>query len=238
MSISVEIARLQQSKSDLATSITNKGVTVPAATTLDGYAALVDQIQTGGSYPSIVEIEYLESSGTQYIDTKIKPDSNTGIKAHVYNLSSSDLYILGQRNNSSNTRWIIGHNPSSGFYMGYGGYANLSPQIPLDVAVVTLNYNNDKKFTVTSGSAYGELGLSSSLSFTPAYNIKLFGYYGYNASNWTGRMYYVKVTQGSALTLDLIPVRIGQFGYMYDKVSGVLFGNAGSGNFILGPDVT
>lgn len=187
-------------------------------------------------FPYDAEIEYLESSGTQYIDTKIKPDSNTGIKAHVYNLSSSDLYILGQRNNSGNTRWIVGHNTVS-FYMGYGDWAILSPQIPSDVAVVTLNYNNDKKFTVTSGSNYGEIALSSSLSFTPAYNIKLFGYYGYKASNWTGRMYYVKVTQGSTLTLDLIPVRIGQIGYMYDKVSGQLFGNAGTGDFILGPDV-
>lgn len=37
--------------------------------------------------------------------------------------------------------------------------------------------------------------------------------------------------------LDLIPVRVGNVGYMYDKVSGQLFGNAGTGDFILGPDV-
>jgi hypothetical protein len=49
MSIASELSRLQQAKSDLATSIENKGVTVPAATTLDGYAALVDSIPTGGS---------------------------------------------------------------------------------------------------------------------------------------------------------------------------------------------
>jgi hypothetical protein len=35
---------------------------------------------------------------------------------------------------------------------------------------------------------------------------------------------------------DFIPVRKGTTGYMYDKVSGQLFGNSGSGNFILGPD--
>lgn len=39
------------------------------------------------------------------------------------------------------------------------------------------------------------------------------------------------------LILDLIPVRKGNVGYMYDKVSGQLFGNAGTGSFILGPDV-
>lgn len=48
MSIATEITRLQNAKSALATSIGNKGVTVPSATKLDGYAALVDSIQTGG----------------------------------------------------------------------------------------------------------------------------------------------------------------------------------------------
>lgn len=48
MSIANEILRLQNAKSALATSIGNKGVTVPASTKLDGYSALVDQIQTGG----------------------------------------------------------------------------------------------------------------------------------------------------------------------------------------------
>lgn len=48
MSIATEISRLQNAKSALATSIGNKGVTVPSSTKLDGYAALVDSIQTGG----------------------------------------------------------------------------------------------------------------------------------------------------------------------------------------------
>ena len=48
MSIATEITRLQTAKSNLKTSIENKGVTVPSSTTLDGYAALVDQISVGG----------------------------------------------------------------------------------------------------------------------------------------------------------------------------------------------
>ena len=47
MSIASEITRLQTAKSDLKTSIENKGVTVPSATLIDGYASLVDQISTG-----------------------------------------------------------------------------------------------------------------------------------------------------------------------------------------------
>ena len=45
--IKTQISRLSGAKSDLATAITAKGVTVPDDTTLDGYAALVEQIDTG-----------------------------------------------------------------------------------------------------------------------------------------------------------------------------------------------
>ena len=37
--------------------------------------------------------------------------------------------------------------------------------------------------------------------------------------------------------LNFIPVRVGNVGYMYDKVSGKLFENQGTGNFILGQDI-
>ena len=45
--IKTQISRLSGAKSDLATAITAKDVTVPDDTTLDGYAALVEQIDTG-----------------------------------------------------------------------------------------------------------------------------------------------------------------------------------------------
>lgn len=48
MSIATEISRLQTAKADLKTAIEGKGVTVPSATKIDGYADLVDSIETGG----------------------------------------------------------------------------------------------------------------------------------------------------------------------------------------------
>ena len=57
---------------------------------------------------------------------------------------------------------------------------------------------------------------------------------------WTGLCYYFKlVTVEGETVLDLIPVRVGSAGYMYDRVSGKLFGNAAdSGAFVIGPDKT
>ena len=49
MSIATEITRLQTAKAAIATAIGAKGVTVPPTTHIDGYAALVDQIASGGS---------------------------------------------------------------------------------------------------------------------------------------------------------------------------------------------
>lgn len=46
MSIQSEITRISSAKSDIADAIEQKGVTVPANTKLDGYAALVLQIDT------------------------------------------------------------------------------------------------------------------------------------------------------------------------------------------------
>ena len=48
MSVLSEIERLEGAKSALAASITGKGVAVPDGTKIDGMAALVDQIPTGG----------------------------------------------------------------------------------------------------------------------------------------------------------------------------------------------
>lgn len=48
MSIASEISRLQTAKADLKIAIEGKGVTVPSSTKLDGYADLVDSIETGG----------------------------------------------------------------------------------------------------------------------------------------------------------------------------------------------
>jgi hypothetical protein len=53
-----------------------------------------------------------------------------------------------------------------------------------------------------------------------------------------GAIYYFKIWDESGkLVFDAIPVRVGDVGYMYDKVSGQLFGNAGKGAFVLGSDI-
>ena len=71
MSISSEITRISNAKTAIAQSITNKGVTVPSGTKIDGMAALIDSIQTGGAAVQPSKALTVTSNGT----TTITPDA-------------------------------------------------------------------------------------------------------------------------------------------------------------------
>lgn len=184
----------------------------------------------------IIPIEYLQSNGTQYIDTKIIPNANTGAYIKVICSDNTDRYFIGLRNNAStNTRWGIGHS-SAGFYWCYNTYQS-SNRLTGSSGELWLNFNNSKKFVATWNNTTKEDSLPS-ISFTPQYSIWLFGWNGSTRGYWAGgKIYFAQISQGIDLIMDLIPVRKGTIGYMYDKLSGQLFGNSGSGSFILGPDL-
>jgi hypothetical protein len=181
------------------------------------------------------EISYLRGTDPQYIDTGIIPNDSTGVYLKAYRDAGSDNFVIGCRNGGGNTRWAIGKISTSGWYYGWGKFESSS--IEGNPADIYLNYKNDRLFKVTASDGTKTQSLPS-LPFTPAYNIRLFGSAGVNANytKWNGRIYAVQITQGTEIIMDLIPVRVGNVGYMYDKVSNKLFGNNGSGSFILGQD--
>ena len=187
---------------------------------------------TGEILPYDSQVEYLQGAGPQYIETGIIPTTTTGIKVTYTKTITSDLYMCGMRNDVGNTRWCIANN---GYY-GYGGYSAVV-SIPTNVRLEGyLNYLNDKTFKITN---YVSPLTLPTLGFVPLYNIRLFGSAGVNGSynHWQGKIHEAIITENSAVVMHLIPVRVGQVGYMYDKVSGRLFGNGGYDNFILGNDI-
>ena len=246
MSIANEIARLQQAKSDLATSITNKGVTVPAATTIDGYAALVDQIQTGGDSPlpqGAVEIEYLHCTGTQYINTGIKGSSDITIKLKCLHpaTSNSRAYgaLFGSRIANQNSHYNIYESYNANYRFGNtssGAWVNSTDRIVIFDNTEAANVM--KIFDMT-----GAVITTLSTTFK-TFNNNLDMYLFANNTNGTigtctnGYIYSCVFYRNSSVIANFIPVRVGTVGYMYEKVSKTLFGNDGTGDFVLGPDVT
>lgn len=67
----------------------------------------------------------------------------------------------------------------------------------------------------------------------------LFGrnYNGEAGQQMIGKIYCCSITQGGTLVRDFIPVRVGRFGYLFDRVTGKFFANQGTGDFLLGPDI-
>ena len=71
-----------------------------------------------------------------------------------------------------------------------------------------------------------------------AEGINIFGHSTLDKSYFSSCKFHYLKFKGRDGLLDIIPVRVGDVGYLYDRVSGQLFGNAGTGAFIIGPDKT
>lgn len=74
MSIASEISRLNTAKSDIKTSIQNKGVSVPSSTKIDGYPSLISQIQTFDPYNGHA---YVEIGGLKWATMNIGANNVT-----------------------------------------------------------------------------------------------------------------------------------------------------------------
>lgn len=199
--------------------------------------------------PYDAEIEYLESSGNQWIDTQIV------INSQDYSYIA-DAMFLGIRTCIGCIRW----SPSPtyrtfGVYMGggttlviyYGDYSksHYNNSVPYSNVgnrrrIYSLCDNDRIIIKQTNGTvnySYSAILDDSILENTKS--LKLFAFDNIDNIDASGelRIYSFCIKKGNNVVLDIIPVRVGQVGYMYDKVSHQLFGNSGTGNFILGPDL-
>jgi hypothetical protein len=184
--------------------------------------------------PYDAEVEYLESTGTQYINTGYKPKANSGVQVsfRVAYIGSNDG-VFGARTSGANDRfWIV---PSSvGLNYGFGSAFSLAAISASTIYTASLNFKEDGKAICGANSTN-----VSGFNGCP-YSLYLF------AANVSGtasfmeygkRVYGCKITEGSEVVHDFIPVRVGTVGYLYDRVSGQLFGNAGTGAFGYGADL-
>jgi len=196
----------------------------------------------GGGTPVLpydAEVEYLQSSGTQYIDTGIKPTTNTRVVLECSNLLQSgdtenETFGYCATVNGSRVRFhmvAVAHWMNNKFHYGCG--SGILYTTTADKAKHIFELSGDGS-VIQDGVNYSIGSSITSISQTmPLFARILDGEYQYT----TGvRVHSLKCYEDGVLILDFIPVRVGQVGYMYDKVSGQLFGNSGTGSFILGND--
>ena len=189
-------------------------------------------------------LEYIESSGTQYIDTGIKGTLNTKVvldfQIHNYN---SYGYILGGRTSQNTRAFLIGSN-SGHFVNTTFPFAQFDTVAAHNVRQAPNFDLNRHIYELSSDGFYIDGTLyttySNPVSFTTAENITLFG--RYNAGTFAYgafKSYSLKIYENNNLIRNFIPAKHNSDNVvgMWDTVSKTFFTNAGTGSFIAGPVV-
>lgn len=184
------------------------------------------------------EIEYLESSGTQYIDTGIECTSDlkvqfeglvtTNVNAGACGgINTTSPYFRHHWSPSGNAFYWIQRDTAVQSSVTYTSSKNTLYNITVDPANGTAIINGTSKTFTALPSSY-----------TTGQNYFLFARKASDGAVQSRPCRFVsfKMWRDDILLRDFIPVRVGQVGYMYDRVSGELFGNAGTGTFTLGND--
>ena len=197
------------------------------------------------SLPYDAEVEYLESDGTAYIDTGFVPNQNTSVDAMFMKTSTlGNFFLFGVRPTSTEKSKEYAFLPYINQQVNFRfGNRNTSKSYLISIDTKYKLYTSKRTFYLRDEQ---DTNLTSSTAnsntFNSEYSIRLFGEkIGSDGGNVTSflRIYYFKITNNTTLARDFIPVRVGTVGYLYDKVSKTLYGNANSsGAFTLGPDVT
>ena len=189
----------------------------------------------GGKLPYDTEIEYLASNGTQYITIDYYSNNNTDIYCEVEYKSYSTTTTpdtFGNRGYIALMHWAAGPSFVGGFRgMTTSNFGQGSTKINIGYKYI-IHVNKDTFLINTTDHC----ATPSTISFICPSKFQIFGISNESYSHPSIKIYRFIIKEGDNVLFDLTPVRVGTTGYMYDKVSKQLFGNTGTGSFILGPD--
>jgi hypothetical protein len=189
---------------------------------------------SGSPLPYDAEVQYIAADGNQCIDTnilgtqvygveyKFEPtDLNTAYQCYISNLQ--DNFTIGAAGNNIHR-----------FYYRSRGVQITNPGNLGILPALFLSYNG-----VESLGQWNRTGGATPLG-TSATNVHLLSQSG-RGRRCKARIYYCKLYgENNVLVFDGIPVRLSGKGYLYDRITETLFGNAIDspvyGDFTYGPD--
>lgn len=181
-------------------------------------------------------LEYIESTGSQYVDTGFAPGYMSGyrIDFQLTTASSSDLTLMGSLN--PNICFLGGNGQFEYAYKSGTGASGSFGANDTKRHVWSLNFRNDQKAILDQTSkvlaAMSENNAKTAYIFASHYDNPVV--YG----QISARVFRVEMSNGADLVRDFIPCTnpSGEAG-LWDNVNGVFYGNAGTGAFVAGPVV-
>lgn len=199
----------------------------------------------GKVLPYDAEVEYLSFDGNQYIDTLVTPNETieAELDVSISNKQGSTGLLSAREFTNLQTApltalsldiWTNGSKIALNDYnydSGWMGTITLNTRFITSIRERSLYFNSTlvvQSSTTSSFSHSVTYGLLRGHRLNDTWDTR---------KGVSGNLYACKIWKNDAVARDFIPVRKDGIGYMYDKVSRRLFGNSGTGAFVVGPDV-
>lgn len=173
-------------------------------------------------------LAYIQSSGTQYIDTGFKPNNNTRVvmDGQLVATPSGNTALFGARTAANSKNYSLLFIPSN----FRSDYNNVYSQTWAVSAAIRRSYDKNKEATTIDGitKSYTNSG------FQADYNMALLAINAAGTAQWFASMklYSCQIYDNGTLIRDFQPCinASGAVG-MYDLVQHKFYGNAGPGAF-------
>lgn len=182
---------------------------------------------------NVEQLEYIESTGTQYIDTGVFPSNNLKINIKACYTNSNALYMLGSDNayNAGVNIWWDPNYKTQGYKGIFGTPIMSTGVIPQINVPVTITLQNNKIYV--DGQQKGS-GSTQDVSKYSKSSIYVFCTHrgGKAQHNTSMRLYELQMYDGDTLIRDFIPILDeNDVAYLYDKVEKKFYYNSGTGTF-------
>ena len=180
------------------------------------------------------ELEYIQSTGTQYINSNVLCKSSLRCQAKFSTeIHSGGCFIGNSGTGESDTfrfftagngTWYLDFGSGDGRNRISGGNANTN-------TIYNVEFGNRYIKNLDTGSNI--ISSSTVESFTKSYNVNICN------SGENLKIYYCKIYDDNELIRDFIPVKQIETDIvcLYDKITEQFYTNSGSGTFIAGPEV-
>ena len=208
--------------------------TLAASLTSAGYPVAVTPVLKGSSRlpAGYTEVEWIQSSGTQYIDSGVTETSDVAVSCHFDVDTVASDYLFGSQQNSASLSYngIFKNNMLEYNYAEVGFTAANSIELAEEVTGSTNNITiNGVSHTLSTGTPQNV----SMLIFGIRRNTGAMRPYGGKA-----KLRYFKIKKGSNTVRNFIPCKnsSGTVG-LYDLVGGEFYGNSGTGAFTAGAEI-
>lgn len=182
-------------------------------------------------YIGMTLLEYIEATGTQYIDTgiSVKPSllSKIKIMPTAWNTDARFFGALGP--GAGRYRCVDSIGIGAGYWVSLSEY-NVNKLCDIELyGFGALKFNGLPKAATTG--TFSSPGSYDQNIYIGAVNSPTSIDYG------KVKIYSCDIYDNNVLVRSLIPVQLDNRIGMFDNVSGVFFPNAGTGNFVPGPEV-